>query len=134
MFLVLVLLGGGAVVILGRRIGTFVSEKVEEPRRVTSDFIDAAGRNDISKMRELSDPDSVSRDELQELADFVSEYCGTIESKNVTNSRFETTNSGTTFNVEMTVRCSRQDFKAEFELKSTGGGKPLIVSGSWETI
>ncbi len=133
-FILLAALGGGLVFLLGRRVGTFVTEKVLEPRRVAEEFVDAAARNDIARLEELSDMSIVSTSELEDFANFVSSTCGTVRSKNLSNFNVDVRSNVQRYDVEIRVACSRTDFELDLTLEAKQGSSPLVVSATWETL
>ncbi|MER3453793.1 MAG: hypothetical protein C4318_01365 [Acidimicrobiia bacterium] len=130
---VLALIGGGMLLLFGKRVRNLVERQILEPQRTASEFIDAAGRGQLGRMRELSDPNHVSKAELEQLVEFVHEYCGQILSKEFKNHNFKSTADGATYQIEVTVKCSKANFDAELELRSRGMSGPIVTGARWRT-
>lgn len=120
--------------LFGRRVGKLVGEQVLEPQRVAGEFIDAAGRGELARMRELSDPDSISRAELERFVEFIRDYCGTIKGKDFRGYNILTSDRGGTYEIQLRVVCSRTDFDATVRLRTRGSSGPIVTFVNWKTV
>ena len=70
---------------------------------------------------------------FRKLVEFVHEYCGQILSKEFKNHNFKSTADGATYQIEVTVKCSKANFDAELELRSREMSGPIVTGARWRT-
>lgn len=133
-FVILAVVGVGAVFVLGRRVGSFISRNIIEPDRIAREFLAAADRGDVSAMSALVDSAEISSSDLQDFAAFIDQYCSTITGIRMTNSSFDSTGDEANVRLEYEVSCSANDVTVELSIRRSRTGPQRITRLSWSSV